>query len=50
MENCDGFCIIGSATAFYEFWPQPGQTRAVQIDMDGSRIGMRHPVGGRPRG
>lgn len=44
MENCDGFLIIGSATAFYEFWPQPGQTRAVQIDIDGSRIGMRHPV------
>jgi thiamine pyrophosphate-dependent acetolactate synthase large subunit-like protein len=27
-----------------EFLPQPGQARAVQIDRDPERIGMRHPI------
>lgn len=44
FENCDGFLIVGSATPFYEFWPQPGQARGVQIDIDPSRIGLRYPV------
>lgn len=44
MENCDGFLIVGSATAFYEFWPQPGQARGVQIDLDPARLGLRYPV------
>ncbi|MFB4289628.1 thiamine pyrophosphate-dependent enzyme [Nonomuraea sp. ATR24] len=44
MENCDGFLIVGSSTPFYDFWPEPGQARAVQIDVAGDRIGMRYPV------
>ncbi|MBA8824795.1 thiamine pyrophosphate-dependent acetolactate synthase large subunit-like protein [Saccharopolyspora lacisalsi] len=44
MENCDGFLIVGSSTPYYEFWPKPGQARAVQIDNDPSKIGMRYPV------
>ncbi|MQY08922.1 thiamine pyrophosphate-dependent enzyme [Actinomadura macrotermitis] len=44
MENCDGFLIVGSSTPFYDFWPKPGQARAVQIDVAGDRIGMRYPV------
>lgn len=44
LENCDGFLIIGSATAFYEFWPQPGQARAVQIDVDPARMALRYPI------
>jgi pyruvate dehydrogenase (quinone) len=44
FENCDGFLIVGSATPFAEFWPQPGQARGVQIDLDPSRIGLRYPV------
>ncbi len=39
MENCDGFLIVGSSTPFYDFWPAPGQARAVQIDVAGDRIG-----------
>ncbi|NRQ36745.1 pyruvate oxidase [Nonomuraea sp. NN258] len=44
MENCDGFLIVGSSTPFYDFWPRPGQARAVQIDVNGDRIGMRYPA------
>lgn len=44
FENCDGFLIVGSATPFAEFWPQPGQARGVQIDRDPARIGLRYPV------
>lgn len=44
MENCDGLLIVGSASAFYEFWPEPGQARGVQIDRNPARIGLRYPV------
>src|SRR5690606_9874816 len=27
-----------------EFYPQPGKARAVQIDLDAARIGLRYPV------
>lgn len=44
FENCDGFLIVGSATPYHEFWPQPGQARGVQIDINPDRIGLRYPV------
>lgn len=44
LEECDGFLIVGSSSAYYEFWPQPGQARGVQIDVDPAMIGMRYPV------
>ena len=44
FENCDGFLIVGSSTPYYDFWPQPGQAAAVQIDDDPSRIALRYPV------
>lgn len=44
LEECDGFLIIGSSSAYYEFWPEPGQARGVQIDIDPARIAMRYPV------
>ncbi|MFD2415701.1 thiamine pyrophosphate-dependent enzyme [Amycolatopsis pigmentata] len=44
FENCDGLLIVGSATAFYEFWPQPGQARGVQIDLNPARLGLRYPI------
>ncbi|HET6635157.1 MAG TPA: thiamine pyrophosphate-dependent enzyme, partial [Streptomyces sp.] len=44
FENCDGFLIIGSATCYHEFWPAPGQARAVQIDINADRIALRYPV------
>ncbi|GGQ91785.1 hypothetical protein GCM10010216_62770 [Streptomyces flaveolus] len=44
FETCDGFLIVGSSTPYYEFWPEPGQARGVQIDLNADRIGMRYPV------
>lgn len=44
FENCDGFLIVGSSTPYYDFWPQPGQAAAVQIDDSPDRIGLRYPV------
>lgn len=44
MEGCDTLLIAGSSFPYIEFYPQPGQARAVQIDLDADRIGLRYPV------
>jgi pyruvate dehydrogenase (quinone) len=44
LENCDTLLIVGSSFPYIEFYPKPGQARAVQIDLDPQRIGARHPV------
>ena len=35
---------MGSAFPYIEYYPKPGQARAVQIDVDPRRIGLRCPV------
>jgi pyruvate dehydrogenase (quinone) len=44
LEECDTLLIAGSSFPYMEFYPQPGRARAVQIDIDPSRIGLRYPV------
>jgi pyruvate dehydrogenase (quinone)/pyruvate oxidase len=44
MENCDTLLMVGSTFPYIEFMPKPGKARAVQIDLDPARIGMRYPV------
>jgi pyruvate dehydrogenase (quinone)/pyruvate oxidase len=44
VEECDTLFIIGSSFPYMEFYPQPGQAKAVQIDTDPQRIGLRYPV------
>ncbi len=44
LEECDTLLIVGSAFPYIEFYPKPGQARAVQIDLDPGRIGLRYPV------
>jgi len=44
LETCDTLLIVGSAFPYIEYYPQPGQARAVQIDVDPRRIGLRCPV------
>ncbi|MGP0224464.1 thiamine pyrophosphate-requiring protein [Paenarthrobacter sp. NCHU4564] len=44
MENCDTLLIVGSNDPWTEFYPKPGQARAVQIDIDGRKIANRYPV------
>jgi pyruvate dehydrogenase (quinone) len=44
LENCDTLLMIGTSFPYIEFLPKPGDARAVQIDLDPQRIGLRYPV------
>jgi pyruvate dehydrogenase (quinone) len=44
FEECDTLLIVGSSFPYVEFYPAPGQAKAVQIDIDAQRIGLRYPV------
>jgi pyruvate dehydrogenase (quinone)/pyruvate oxidase len=44
LEQCDTLCMVGTSFPYIEFYPKPGQARAVQIDLDPVRIGLRYPV------
>ena len=44
LENCDTLLIVGSSFPYIEFLPKPGKARAVQIDYDPVKIGLRYDV------
>jgi pyruvate dehydrogenase (quinone) len=44
LEQCDTLLLIGTSFPYMEFMPKPGQAKAVQIDVDPVRIGLRYPV------
>ncbi|MEZ5815485.1 MAG: thiamine pyrophosphate-binding protein [Hyphomicrobiaceae bacterium] len=44
LESCDTLLIVGSSFPYIEFYPKPGSARAVQVDLDPERIGLRYPV------
>lgn len=44
LQGCDTLLIIGSNDPWTEFYPPPGQARAVQIDTDPAVIANRYPV------
>lgn len=44
LEECDTLLIVGSSFPYIEFMPKPGQARAVQIEIDPMRVGLRYPV------
>src|SRR3989454_9743117 len=44
LENCDTLLMIGTSFPYIEFLPKPGQARAIQIEIDPMRIGLRYPV------
>jgi pyruvate dehydrogenase (quinone) len=44
LEQCDTLLLIGTSFPYIEFYPKPGQARAVQIELDPARIGLRYPV------
>ena len=43
MMGCDTLLTVGSSFPYTQFMPEFDQARAVQIDIDGSFIGMRYP-------
>ncbi|MCG5480338.1 MAG: pyruvate oxidase, partial [Ensifer alkalisoli] len=44
LEQCDTLLIVGSNFPYIEYYPEPGQARAVQIELDPQRVGLRYPV------
>ena len=44
LEECDTLLMVGTSFPYIEFLPKPGQARAVQIELDPARIGLRYPV------
>ena len=44
MQDCDTLLIVGSSFPYTQFLPELGKARAVQIDVDAGRIGMRYPT------
>src|SRR5579862_3448255 len=43
LAECDTLIICGSGFPYIEFYPKPGQAKAIQIDIDPERIGLRYP-------
>jgi pyruvate dehydrogenase (quinone)/pyruvate oxidase len=44
LEECDTLLMVGTSFPYLEFYPRPGQARAVQIEHDPMRVGLRYPV------
>ncbi|GLK67834.1 thiamine pyrophosphate-requiring protein [Hansschlegelia plantiphila] len=44
MEACDTLLMIGTGFPYSEFLPEPGQARAVQIDLKPGMLSLRYPV------
>jgi pyruvate dehydrogenase (quinone) len=44
MRDCDTPLIVGSNLQYTPFLPDFGNARGIQIDLDGSIIGMRYPT------
>jgi pyruvate dehydrogenase (quinone)/pyruvate oxidase len=44
LEQCDTMLMVGSSFPYMEYLPKPGQAKAVQVDADPARIGLRYPI------
>ncbi len=44
LQECDTFIMAGTNFPYMEFLPKPGQAKTIQIDLDPTRIGLRHPA------
>ena len=44
MTECDTLLMVGTSFPYSEFLPKEGQARGVQIDIDGSMLGIRYPT------
>jgi pyruvate dehydrogenase (quinone) len=43
MTGCDTLLMVGTSFPYSEWLPEPGQAKCVEIDIDGSLIGVRYP-------
>ncbi|MGC9667730.1 thiamine pyrophosphate-requiring protein [Planosporangium sp. 12N6] len=44
MRDCDTLLMVGTDEPWSEYLPAVGQARAVQVDIDGRRLGYRYPT------
>ncbi|HYN93964.1 MAG TPA: thiamine pyrophosphate-requiring protein [Pilimelia sp.] len=44
LAGCDTLLLVGTNDPWTEFYPAPGQARAVQVDIDGRHLANRYPV------
>jgi pyruvate dehydrogenase (quinone) len=44
MRECDTLFMIGTNYPYAQFLPEEGKARGVQIDINGSRLGVRYPT------
>jgi pyruvate dehydrogenase (quinone) len=44
MQGCDTLLMVGTSFPYAEWLPEPGQARAVQIDIDPRNLAMRYPT------
>lgn len=44
LQECDTFIMAGTSFPYMEFLPRPGKAKSIQIDIDPTRIGLRHPA------
>ncbi|MCE8031681.1 thiamine pyrophosphate-requiring protein [Billgrantia tianxiuensis] len=44
MKECDTLLMVGTRFPYVEFLPEPGQARAVQIDVVPEALGVRYPT------
>src|SRR5580693_5576184 len=44
MQSCDTVLILGSTMPWEEYYPDPGRSRGVQVDLKPDRLGLRYPV------
>ena len=44
MEECDSLFLVGTSFPYMDYLPKPGQARAVQVDSNPARLGLRYPI------
>lgn len=44
MRECDTLVMVGTSFPYTQFFPEPGEAKSVQIDIDPARIGLRYPA------
>jgi pyruvate dehydrogenase (quinone) len=44
IQTCDTLLLVGTTFPYVDFLPKAGKVRAIQIDIDPTRIGLRYPV------
>ncbi|MGD9890449.1 MAG: thiamine pyrophosphate-dependent enzyme [Dehalococcoidia bacterium] len=44
LRECDTLIIAGSGFPYMDFYPKPERAKTIQIDIDPTRIGLRHPA------